>query len=407
MNFSRAARLLALLVVAAALWRARPETAPSRVAILVLPGAPADVLSRVPAFASGSVAAPPSTTGAAFWRRLLSVEDDAAREPLTLVPLWEGIPAAVRSTGVPVRLFEVDPKASAAAFVGSSSGASVEYADLTSGRLPVPYDRAIEAVTAAAATLGKDQWSDWIRVTPAPQEPGAPAPPEAEFQVARVGDSYYLFSPAYVIGTEDVSAEPFLRGADRDQRPLLAQHVLGRAGRRDAALAALFADQAERRSVIVFEDVAEDVASVFAPDTVPASLQAEVAAFLSGVVSAVRTAVGEEGVVLVVGGPSTARPAGAAWYCILAGGSTTNGSGAGMDSGLDLGAVRATLRYLLGVQLAAAEKPLLPPAVASRFPVMGTVARPSTAPVREGVVLPWSAANLESLPGAVASGGGN
>lgn len=404
MTFSRAARLLAVLVVAAALWRARPVTAPANVAVLLLPGASAEAVAGVPAVAGGMVKAPPRSTGASFWERLLTVDDDAGREPGSLPTLWQAAPSGIRTSGLPSRLFADASRPAAMAFVGSSAGAVVEYADLNSGRLPPPYDRAIEAVTAAAATLGKDQWSDWIRVSPAPPAAGAPAPPDAEFQVARVADSYYVFSPAYVVGQDDASADPFLRGADRDQRPLLAAHVLDRSRRRAASIASLFAGDGEHRPVLVFDDVAEDVASVFAPDTVPASVEAAAGDFLVSVLRSVRSAVGPNGVVLVVGGPSTARAMGECWYRVVAGGADAAGAEGAARGDLDLASARALLRHLLGLQMDVPEKALVPAALAARFPVKATVARPAPSAKREAASVPWTAANLESLPGAVASG---
>lgn len=404
MTFSRVARLLAVLVVAAALWRARPLAAPARVAVLALPGASAEALSGIPILAGGMVEVAVPTTGAAFWKRLLTIEDDLGREPESLPPLWQGAPSAIRVSGVPLRLFKDGSDAAASAFAGCNCSTVVEYADLTSGRLPSPYDRAIEAVTAAAVTLGKDHWSDWIRVTPAPSAAGAATPPDAEFQVARVADAYYLFSPAYVVGKADVSADPFLRGGDLDQRPLLAAHVIDRSQRRAPSVTALFAGEGENRPVVVFDDVAEDVASLFASDTVPASLERAVDESLSSVLRDVRTAVGPDGVVVVVGGPSTARPMAPAWYRVMVAGQGLTGVQDWNSVDLDLVSARALLRHFVGVQLDVTEKSYVPAAIVARFPVKATIPRSSSLSKRGALSLPWSAANLESLPGAVVSG---
>lgn len=403
MTFSRLAKLLALVLVAVAVWRARPPVAPARVAVLALPGTPSEALAQAPAVAAGEIRIPDGTTGAAFWSRLFTIEDDSGREPGTLLPLWKGATEAIRALAPPARVFGNGEAAPASAFAGSSGGAMVEYGDLTSGRLPPPYDRAIDAVTAAAATLGRDQWSDWIVVTPTPPVPGAPVPPPAEFQFARVGDNSYYFSPAWVVGAADGSAEPFLRGAERELRPLLATHVLEVWRRRDERVEGLFRDPGEARPAIVFDGIGQDVAAVFSPDTVPAAVAARRDETAQSVLRSLRGAVGADGVVLVVGGPAAARSFSGAWYRIVPGGEA-DGRGDGVAAAaLEFPAARALLRHFAGVALDAAEKPLLPVTVASRYPVRARVAK-SAAPDAGAAPVPWSAANLESLPGAVADG---
>src|SRR5205085_6256340 len=152
--------------------------------------------------AKGPIAVPPASTGTAFWRRLFAEADDPARDPGELEPIWSQDGSTLRILSVPSSLFDQDKlPAGETAFAGSSAGAVVESEDITSGRLPPPYDRAADAVVAAAATLGRDQWSDWITVDPAPAAASnvdAARRPSAQFQLTRFGDSAYYFSPAYV-----------------------------------------------------------------------------------------------------------------------------------------------------------------------------------------------------------------
>ncbi|MFN2426919.1 MAG: hypothetical protein ABR587_10795, partial [Candidatus Binatia bacterium] len=144
---------------------------------------------------------------------------------------------------MPARLFTDAERARTVedSFLGSSSGQLVEAADVTAGRLPAPYDRAIDAVVSAAATLRPEEWSEWIRV---PGQAGAmpsASGPTAEFQFARFTDATYYFSPAYLRFSSGMVGSGFLRGLDRGLRPLVAQHALTLAGRRLEASKSAFA----------------------------------------------------------------------------------------------------------------------------------------------------------------------
>jgi hypothetical protein len=172
-TFARFARLLAVVLVAFALWRMRPPAEPPRVAVVALPGATQELVFTEPAReGEGAIRLPPGTSGASFWRHLVAVADGDGADASASPPLWTGDRAPVRVDGAPARLFldRVRQDADAAFFLGSSSGAVVEADDITSGRLPFPYDRTVDAVAAAVESLGRDQWSEWI---PVPSAPGA------------------------------------------------------------------------------------------------------------------------------------------------------------------------------------------------------------------------------------------
>ena len=409
MTFARLAKLLAVLLVAAALWRARPPAPPARVAVLALPGAAMDVLAaRGGPQRVGEIRVPASTTGSAFWRRLLAVGDDGGRDAAELVSLWSGEPAAVRALAVPARLF-ADPERAAvveSAFLGSSSGVIVEAADITAGRLPAPYDRSVDAVATAVATLGREEWSEWIPVHgPTGAEPSVAAP-AAEFQFARFTDTAYFFSPAYIVaGSVETVGTPFLRGLDRELRPLVATHVIALAARRLGSSRDLFRASADARPVVVFDSVAEDATAVFAPDSTPAAVLDRVRDAIVAELATLRGAVGPDGLVVVVGGPSTARQAGTApWYAVVEGRDGKHEGDAGARFPLDFEGARALVRYVAGISLDTREKSLLPADFVSRFPIRATVAR-ATNPARPGPPQQkWLPSTLESVRGALGTG---
>lgn len=406
MTFSRLAKLLAIGLVAFALWRARPPAEPPRVVVLALPAAAADFLSVGNSEDwGGMIDVSVPTPGAAFWRELLAIDEDAGHD---LDALWSGQNAAARGLAVPSRLFAAPEQAAVtgSAFLGSSAGVVVEAADITAGRLPPPYDRAVDAISAAAANLRREEWSDWITVDSGPPaSPAAPPGPQAQFQLARFSDTSYFFSPAYVLGTTVVASTPFLRGLDRELRPLVASHAIALAQRRMEASADLFREGGDERPVVVFDTVAEDAATVFSPDTTPSAVVEAVRDAIASDVVALRGAVGPQGVLMIVGGPPTTRQSGVpAWYRIVAGGSDVRAGGSLSGPGLSLAAARAVVRHLVGVALDAEQKTLIPAAIANRFPIRPTTIA-STAPARSRPPdQDWTAATLESVPGALGSG---
>jgi hypothetical protein len=400
-TFARFARLLAVVLVAFALWRMRPPAEPPRVAVVALPGAAQELVFNEPAReGEGAIRLPPGTSGASFWRHLVAVADGDGADASARPPLWTGERAPVRVDGAPARLFldRVRQDADGAFFLGSSSGAVVEAADITAGRLPFPYDRAVDAVAAAVESLGRDQWSEWIPVPAAPGVAPDAAAPAAEFQLARYTDTSYYFSPAYVPGRRDVAGDAFLRGLDRELRPSIAAHVIGLAQRRTPARRQLFGPGVEQKPVIVFEDVAEDATRVFAPDSTPVAVLEQVRRTLAETLAAVRESVGRDGIVLVVGGPSSTRQSGSpAWYRVVHG---TGGDGEA-GPGLDLAAASSLVRYFSGVSLDAQEKSRVPVELARRYPVRPTVSHAAAAKPDEPPAQQWTASALESVPGAV------
>jgi hypothetical protein len=402
-TFARFARLLAVVLVAFALWRMRPPAEPPHVVVLALPGATEDLAFGSAREGQGEIRVPPATSGASFWRHLVAVADGDGADASAKPPLWSGERAPVRVVGAPARLFvdRVRQDIEGAFFLGSSSGAIVEAADITAGRLPFPYDRTVDAVASAVATLGRDQWSEWI---PVPATPGAApdaGPPAAEFQLARNNDTTYYFSPAYVGGRGDIVGDGFLRGLDRELRPTLATHVIELARRRSAARRDLFTATSDKRPVIFFEDVAEDATRVFAPDSTPSAVVEQVRSALAETLAAVRKSVGKDGIVLVVGGPASTRQSGVpAWYRVV------RGSGGEGESGpaLELASAASLVRYFAGIALDSGQKSRVPVEIVTRYPVRATASHAAADEALEPPSQQWTASALESVPGAL---GGN
>ena len=439
MNFARLAKLLAVLLVGIALWRARPPAAPAHVIVLALPGASMDLAvtgaARDAAVSfGGPILVPPATSGAAFWRRIVAA--DAPADVVELVPMWSGTKAPVRAIAAPARLFGAQKSAVSAesAFLGSSAGAIVEAADITSGRLPAPYDRAADAISSAAATLRREEWSEWIRVEPLPPAPqvipavpvaaareplaaaagnrfAAPAhaasaaketAPAAQFQFARATDTSYFFSPAYIIGADGTIGTPFLRGIDRDLRPLIAAHVIALSRRRLDASRTLLAPQGDLRPVFVFDSIGEDATSVFRPDSTPGATLDQVRDAIVAELAVLRRAVGADGLLVVIGGPPTSRETGTpAWFRIIA---ASGGSGGDPETTtLEFDAARALIRYVAGLSLDRSEKALVPAALTGRFPIRATAPKPAADSEPDPPEQHWSVEALESVPGAVGS----
>ncbi len=420
MTFARLAKILAVLLVAFALWRARSPEAPVHIVILALPGASSDLFTggaQATTLAKGPIAVPPATTGTAFWRRLFAATDDPGRDPGELEPVWAPGRASIRVLSVPSSLIDEDKASSGdVAFAGSSAGAVVESEDITSGRLPSPYDRAADAVAAAAAALGRDQWSDWITVEPLPAaSPKAPdgsgssaaqpvRPPAAQFQFARFGDSAYYFSPAYVFGTSPIARRPFLRGKEREMRPLVAAHAIAVTRRRLDPSRELFVNRSDARPVIVFDTVSEDTTAVFSPDSTPAGVLEQVRDAIAGEVALLRQADGPGEIVVAIGGPTTTRPAEtAAWYHIVrfSGGANADDLSA---VPLDFEAARATLRYALGFALDERTRNTVPVALVRSAAIRAGAPRTAPPESSHHQLSSWSAETLESVPGAFGSG---
>jgi hypothetical protein len=395
----RLVRLLAIVVVAFALWQMRPPAEPPRVAILALPGASRELVIGAAREGDGEIRLPADISGASFWRSLVAIADADSADIASRPPLWAEPGAAVRVWGAPARLF-IDRlhEDDAAFFLGSSSGAIVEAADITTGRIPFPYDRAVDAVASAVASLGRDQWSEWIPVPPAPGADADKAATEAEFQLARHTDTSYYFSPAYIAIEGRVVADAFLRGLDRELRPTIASHVTGLTRRRTAQLRGLFRPNGDQTPAIVFEDVADDATRVFAPDSTPSAVVEDVRAALAATLEAVRESVGEDGIVMVVGGPPTSRQAGTpAWYRIMRGG----GRDVVSLPPVDLASAASVVRYFSGIALDASERARIPLELVQRYPVRASVSRTAAALEDEPPDQQWTASALESVPGAV------
>ena len=403
MTLARFAKIAAVLVVALMLWRARTPSVPIHVAVVALPGASSDLFvggehSRT--LARGPISMPPGTTGASFWRRLFATSDDAESPGA----LWTDENAAVRVVAVPASLVDGNfSESTKAAFAGSSAGALVEAEDLTSGRLPSPYDRAADAVVAAAATLGRDQWSEWIAVEPPPGTAKDAQPPLAHFQFVHVSDSSYYFSPAYAFEASPFVHRPFLRGKEREIRPLVAAHAIAATRRRFETARALV-EAGDTRPLLMFDTATEDAMAVFAPDTTPAGVLEQLRESISAEVRRLRQPDGPKRIVIAVGGPTTGRPAETpAWYQIVELGSAPDSGGIASRQ-LDFAAARTMMRYALGLAVDEQQIRAVPPELVEAVPVEPSslvAAAPATKPQTR---TPWSAETLESVPGAVTSG---
>lgn len=397
MTFARLAKLLAVLLVGLALWRMREPAPPAHVVVLALPGAAADVVAPTGGeLRTGEIRSTSVSTGGAWWRRLFGRGDEPGSGPL-----WGGEDPAVRPLAVPAGLLPDPDQAEAVErqFVGSSSGAVVESVDITSGRLPAPYDRAIDAVAAAAANLSREQWSEWITTTPGPADEASAG---AEFQFAHYTDTSYFFTPAYRIGDPRIVGTPFLRRLDRPLRPLVATHVIELARRRLAPARQLFRDSGDGKAVIAFHGAVEAVTNVFAPDSVPALVLERAGNAIAADLAVLREAVGEHGLVLVIGGPpSTRQPVGSPWYRLVEGGKSGRGAQTPPVTPIEFEQARALVRYATGVALDATEKALVPADLAARFPIVPTVRGSGRGSGDQEPVEPWSPEAIESVPGAV------
>jgi hypothetical protein len=402
-TFARLSKILAVVLVAVALWLARPPAPPAHVIVLALPGlGQADLQAGGHASSATAAVTGKQPSGATFWRRLFTLDADDA-DSSSLSALWSAPSPPVRTLAVPARLFDsfAGKTGDADRFVGTSGGAIVDAADITTGRLPPPYDRAADAVSSAAAGLRREQWSEWIPVEPPADADAKSHPPKAEFQFARFNDTSYFFSPAYVTGRDDLVGTPLLRGLDRELRPIAAAHALALAKRRLAGSAALFASD-EHRPVVVFDPVSEDVGEIFAPDSVPAATLEQVRSQVEAEIASLRDAAGSDGTVLVVGGPAAGRSGGGpAWISLY---SSLIGPALGSPSTTSMEKAQVLVRYVCGVVLTPDEKSLLPQGLPAALVIRPSVARPASAAPVKAPDRTWTAENLESVPGAVTAG---
>ncbi len=396
MTFARLTKLLAILLVALAVWQMRAPARAVRVVVMALPGAESDVLGPVGGdLRSGEIRSGSISTGSAWWRRLFG-RDEAADTGLA----WDGEDRGVRLLAVPARLLPAAEQDEVVerGFLGSSSGSVVEAADVTGGRLPAPYDRVIDAVAAAAGNLPRDQWSDWMVI--ASGEAGGAA--AAEFQFVHYDDGAYFFTPAYRSGDDRVVGAPFLRGLERPLRPLVSTHVIDLARRRFAPARGVFREDSDSSALVVFQNAVEAVTDVFAPDSVPALVMERAGDAIASDLAMLREAVGRDGLVLVVGGPPTTRqPVGKPWYRIVEGGGSVKAAQAPPVIPIEFEQARALVRYVTGLALDASEKALLPAELVARFPIVATAAASRGRPDELAPAESWSREAIESVPGAI------
>lgn len=409
MTFARVAKVLAALFVGAALWWARPPEPPARIAFLALPGASSDVFPAGGRLSSpGAIEGPASAIeGAAFWRRLLAAAADDGRDPLDLAPLWSAEAGAIGAFAVPARLFVPSERQGAVegTFLGGSTGVGVRKADLSSGRLPVPYDRSLEILASASTQMRPGDWSDWIPLRPRAAAVEGGAGLLGEFQFARVTEDEFFLTPVYRTPAPERIGSPFLRGLHRDVRPIVVEHTFHRAAR----LAESWPEQFRRHgrgALIFFDTVAEDAASVFAPDSVPSAIVDRLHDAISTDLAILRRSVGDHGLVVVVGGPASSRGGGKdPWYAIVEGGEGLYAGGSVVSAPLRFEATRVLVRYLAGVELEDEERPLLPKEIALQYPIPVTMAALADAPEPSPPEESWSASSIELLRGALGLGG--
>lgn len=403
MTFGRFARVVALVLVLVALWLARTPPAPDRIVVVALPGVSPEqafvaigkgTASGSPLL-SGAFRIDPARPGAAVWRDLFG-QDGGSRSP---APLWAGeTGSSLRVVAAPERVFgEPDGDATAVGFLGSSSGAVVGGDDLASGRLPAPWDRAVDAVSSEAAAMRVGQWSPWI---PVASTPGTPATGDAiaEFQFVRFSDADYYLSPAYVtLPTGALLPAPFLRGMDATLKPLLAEHAVARSSRVFEQAGELFEKGSRGGACVAFDTVAEEASGVFAPDVVASGASENVAAALASRVRWAVAVAGADGRVLLLGGPGTSRSSSSSgWYALLAGDGARGGSDEKADLSFD--GARGVLRFLLGVPLTESERAALPALFAKQLRGAPSAAQADGEP--PPVQNPWTPAALESAGGA-------
>lgn len=404
-TFARLAKLMAVSLMAVALWRAAPPVAPARVVVVVLPGFEEKTLAALGLEDrrgnwGGTVSTPGSGSGALFWQRLF----DLAAPGQAPIPVWEGTFPRVAVASPPEAVFRSSPGEipgpSRPDFVGGNAGMIVDAREVAMKRLPSPYDRAAERLVAESDSLRRGQSSEWIAV----EFPDAGI--VGEFQVARCTDDLLFLSPVYVVSgrSDTVSrdlARPFLRGLAPELREAAAGHLVEVQRRRFAASIARLRQDSSPTSAIVFDLSAQEVGEVFLPGEIPDGAAATVTNAVSAHIRQLRDLVGAEGLIVVVGGPTIGRDeSGKGWLRILGVSAESTGSTASAE--LDFTTARIVLRYLLGIALNQDERASVPLALAARLPIR------SASPVavhanRATSSSAWSAEEIESLPRAVSS----
>ncbi len=399
-TFARLAKLMAVSLVAVALWRAAPPIAPARVVVLVLPGfeekrLAASGLEELSGNWGGSVSIPGPGSGAMFWRRLL----DLAAPGEAPIPVWEGTSPRVAGTSPSAGVFRPSSgevrRSSPPDFVGGNAGLVVDAREVAMKRLPSPYDRVAERLVAESDSLRRGQWSEWISI----EFPDSGI--VGEFQVTRITDESLFLSPVYAEAGRPVTdsrdfARPFLRGLAPELREMAAAHLLAVQRRRFGAAIADLRQDSSSASAVVFDLSAQEVADVFLPGETPENVAAAVTNAVSEQIGRLRELVASEGLIVVVGGPTIGRDeSGKGWLRILGVSAESTGF-----AELDFTTARVVLRYLLGTALTQDERVSVPLALAARLPIRSGPPASVHANTTTSSSA-WSAEAIEAVPLAV------
>ena len=331
-----------------------------------------------------------------FWRELFL--EQARSTAAASKPVWSPLGGRVAAIAAPRQLLgesgqqpPVLTSGAESGFIGNSAGVVAELEDLTTGKVPPPYDRAAEAVVGAAETLADGQWSPWL-----PIDGG-----EGRFQIGRISEDEAWLSPVYksvdlgaAAPADVLLGDPFVRGVDVDVRARLTSHLVEVERTRVTAVERMLAPSRDVRSVVYFHGLPGALAAMSAPEPLPGGTIQMVRDELDRTLTRVRDASPGRSTILLVGGPSLTRTSGApAWYLL------SDGQGARADLDLEAPSLRALLRYLLGGSLTVEERRAMPPAILARFPVRGgassAVAAADTAQEQR-----WSVETLQQLIGS-------
>ena len=404
-TFARLAKLMAVSLVAVALWRAAPPVAPARVVVLVLPGFEEKSLASLGLEDrrgnwGGTVSTPGPGNGALFWQRLFNL----AAPGQAPTPVWEGTFPRVAVISPPETVFRSPagevPRSTRPDFVGGNAGMVVDAREVAMKRLVSPYDRAAQRLVVESDSLRRGQWSDWIPV--AFPDTGI----VGEFQVTRCTDELLFLSPVYVVSdraemaSSDL-ARPFLRGLAPELKDAAVGHLIAVQRRRFGASNARLRQDSSPTSAIIFDLSAQEVGEVFLPGETPAAAAAIVANAVSAQIVELRDLVGTEGLIVVVGGPAMGRDqSGKGWLRIL--GVSGESTGTTAFAELDFPVARVVLRYLLGIALTQEERASVPLALAARLPIRS--APPASVHANTTTSSSaWSAEEIEAVPRAVSS----